>query len=198
VYLADWTPEGDNLLFMAFRSGGGFDIWSLGKGGTKSILNSDFSEMYPALSPDGKWLAYSSNESGRHEVYIRPFPSLEGVEQISTDGGVAPVWAADGAEIFYRAGSANPPEQAILRYMAVKVRLQDGRVYPSAPVELFKGRYGKGLPRRAYDVGPDGRFVFQRRPDEELARVREEFHPTRIHIIQNWTQELKEKFAEQN
>ena len=73
---------------------------------TKTLLSTEFSERNAALSPDGAWMAYQSDGSGRYEVYVRPFPDVEaGLWQVSTAGGVDPVWAPDGSELFFRQGN---------------------------------------------------------------------------------------------
>src|SRR5574341_1469887 len=95
------------------------------------------------LSPDGRWLAYVSSESGRTEVYVRPFPGLGGKWQISTEGGSFPVWARSGKELFYRYRD---------KMMAVNIMMQPSFV-AGTPRLLFEAKYVPG----PFDVGPDGR-----------------------------------------
>ena len=100
-----WTPDSKTLLFMqgdpVTRR---YDIWTLSLEGDRRphpFLQTPFNEQYPDLSPDGRWLAYVSNQSGRVEVYVQPYPGPGARQQISVDGGTAPAWSRDGRELFY-------------------------------------------------------------------------------------------------
>ncbi len=114
-----WTPDGKYLAFAEQSLDTGWDIWILPVEGNEQLgwkpgaprpfLNTPFGERAPAFSPDGRWLAYSSNESGSYEVYVRPFPGPGGKWQISTAGGLWPEWSRDGRELFYRT-----PDQKIM------------------------------------------------------------------------------------
>ena len=111
TYAQSWRPDGKVLAFYQLNTGTSWDVMTLavegnGKSGWKpgepqSFLNSPFSEMTPAFSPDGHWLAYQSDESGNFEVYVRPFPGPGGKWQISTAGGVFPKWSRNSRELFY-------------------------------------------------------------------------------------------------
>jgi len=130
------------------------------------------------LSPDGRWLAYDSDESGRSEIYVRPFPRLDDKWKISTDGGNEPLWSRDGKELFYRIAD---------KMMAVSVA--PGTVFAVAvPKMVFDGRYqfsGTGV--SAYDVSLDGRrfLIVQPAADAQPA--------TQIHIVLNWFSELQQR-----
>ena len=100
----DWSPDGNELIFHHLAPNTGFDIGVLSMEGERPwqpLLNSAATETHPALSPDGRWLAYTSDETGQNEVYVERFPDLGNKEQISTGGGRAPVWSPDGSELFY-------------------------------------------------------------------------------------------------
>jgi Tol biopolymer transport system component len=105
------SPDG---RWVVFRSGDrgrnqNTDLLYFPRGNPLAILpfvNSRFNERSPALSPDGRWLAYTSDESGQDEIYVRPFPGPGGLTQISSSGGMEPVWARSGREIFYRSGTS--------------------------------------------------------------------------------------------
>jgi eukaryotic-like serine/threonine-protein kinase len=101
------TPDGKTVLYSTGRPGTGSDIWalSLDDGNVRPALNAKFNESSARLSEDGRWLAYVSDESGRREVYVRPFPALGGRFLISRDGGVSPIWSADGREIYFVNGA---------------------------------------------------------------------------------------------
>ena len=129
------------------------------------------------FSPEGRWLAYVSDESGRDEVYMQPFPGPGGKRQISTEGGKEPLWAHHGQELFYREGD---------KLMAVEITLEPFTA--GKPTMLFEGRY---LPMIGfspnYDITPDGqRFVFIKSSAEELA-------VTQLNVVLNWFEELKQR-----
>ena len=128
------------------------------------------------FSPDGKWLAYMSNESGREEVYVRVVRGSEGKWQISTDGGDEPVWARNGRELFYRNGD---------KMMAVAVATQP-RFQAGKPETLFEAEYARTVNGPSYDVAPDGRFVMMKAAEQESA-------PGRLHVVLGWFEELKRK-----
>jgi serine/threonine-protein kinase len=152
--------------------------------GTPLLDDPSASEGSPTVSPDGSWLAYSSNESGDYEVYVRPFPDVDaGRWQISTGGGVHPQWSRDGRELFY----LNVRSVGIA-LMAVAV--DAGEIFRSrAPVELFQGRYYYASTAAApdvYDVHPDGQRFLMITEAEAGAAVRPD-----IVIVQNWFEELE-------
>ena len=102
-----FSPDGTTLVFDDFRAaGGGFGLGVLTLEGDRIatlVIDGEFDERNAALSPDGRWLAYNSDESGQHQVYVRPFPDVDsGRWQVSTDGGEWPVWNPAGSELFYR------------------------------------------------------------------------------------------------
>ena len=133
------------------------------------------------MSPDGRWLAYQANDSGRVEIYVRPFPDVSnGHWQVSTDGGTRPLWARNGEELFYLT-----PAGALMR-----VGVARGLAWAAtAPTTLFEGRYGGQLSYvgRTYDVSPDGRRFLMIKPigaDQTAASAS-------VVVVQHWTEELK-------
>ena len=141
------------------------------------IFDSKFNETAATLSPDGKWLAYVSDESGQLEVYVVSFPELGQRQQVSRDGGAEPLWAPNGGELFYRRSDS---------MMAVPVLL-GARFDAGAPVELFSGPFQRGGARstNTYDVSPDGRrFLMIREPEDSATE-------DQIHLVFNWFEELK-------
>ena len=133
------------------------------------------------VAPDGRWLAYTSNESGRYEVYVQPFPEPGEKFQISTGGGADPVWSRNGRELFYRAGN---------KMMAVPVQTGT-RFVAGKPAELFEGRHetlgAAGVPAGSYDVAADGqRFL--------MVKAAAARPPTQINVVINWFEDLKRKF----
>ncbi len=168
------------------------DIMTLsmdGESEPEPFLVSPFNEMFPAFSPDGRWMAYSSDETGRQEVYVRPFPDGEPVHRVSTAGGVAPLWSSDGQKLFYR-----NYEGATQYVMVVDVKT-DPTFTRNQPRTLFEassggpGALSSTYPNRSYDLAPDGqRFVMIADPPQlELQPV------TSIHVVQNWFEELKRR-----
>jgi hypothetical protein len=100
----DWSPDGRNIIFAVPAIGSGFELWRLPMDGTSTpirFLQSTADLMHANFSPDGKLIAYSSNESGRFEVYVQTFPLTDRKWQVSTSGGYEPRWRADGREIYY-------------------------------------------------------------------------------------------------
>ena len=154
------------------------DLWALPLGGERkpfSLFRTDFNETSADLSPDGRWIAYASDESGRFEVYISSFPSLEHKVKVSTDGGNFPLWSHDGKELFYIA----------LDKKLMSVGVKAGIAFePGLPKELFETRISLGPGGRRYDVANDGkRFL--------IVTVIEADKPSPINVVLNWTAGLK-------
>ncbi|HSG63552.1 MAG TPA: hypothetical protein VLD39_01060, partial [Gammaproteobacteria bacterium] len=140
-----------------------------------------YSERVADLSPDGRWVAYESDESGRTEIYVRPFPDVNaGRWQVSANGGSEPLWSRDGRELFYRNGT-------VLMVVAVET---SSTFSAGNPEILFEGRYFGGVggaPQggRAYDVSPDGQRFLMIKP------VGTSTAAPRIVIVENWFEELE-------
>src|SRR5713101_222540 len=174
-----WSPDGQLMAFIEIDPTTGYDIWVLQMGDRKAqpFLRTPFLESAPRFSPDGRWLAYMSDESGHYEIYVQPYPGPGGKWQISTECGTEPVWNPNGRELFYRSGD---------KMMAVDIATQPGFTV-SKPRVLFEGPY---LPTPAtlpnYDVSPDGQRFLMLKPSEQAA-------PTQINVVLNWFEELKQK-----
>jgi eukaryotic-like serine/threonine-protein kinase len=148
----------------------------------KLLLSGKHEESQPRISPDGRWLAYTSDESGKDEVYVSVFPEVNrGRWPISTNGGSNPLWSPNGRELFYRSGDA-----------VMMVPVETGPVLnPGVPKMLFQGAYVPASDKRtAWDIGPDGRFLMMK---EVGSTASKEAGPRRIIIIQNWFEELKQR-----
>ncbi len=174
------APDGRTLAYVEIVTDDNADIWVLPLGGDRQpipFVKTPFNEFGPEFSPDGRFLAYVSNESGRFEVYVRPFPGPGPKRQVSVGGGTSPVWSRSGGEIFYRNGAA---------VMAAAVTA--GPEFSSAaPRTLFRGEYEEPArpdwPRN-YDILPDGKQFIMIKPDPDV-------RPTQAHIVFNWFAELK-------
>ena len=141
------------------------------------LLQTTFRETYPELSSDGRWLAYTSDESGRLEIYVRPFPDVDGGGrwQVSTDGGEQPLWARDGQELFYRSGDA---------MMAVHIET-DPTFAAGNPEVVFEGQYERTLGGRTYDISLDGEQFLMMKDVEGTLET------PQIIVVLNWFEELK-------
>ncbi len=139
---------------------------------------------YPTFSPDARWLAFVSNESGQAEVLVKPFGRPGGSEQVSVGGGWSPLWSEDGRHIDYRTRGDALEDRWI---MAVDVNEADVRLELSAPRKLFRDEFGATSPIRQWDMlGPD-RFLLVLYEDEDQQQARlEDLHPERLIFIQNW------------
>ena len=176
------AADGKTVTFLQTDPKTGADIWVMaleGERKPKTFLQTPFTEESPMLSPDGKWLAYSSTESGRREVYVQPFPGPGGKWLISSEGGIAPVWARNGRELFYRNGPA---------MMAVDITTQP--VFRAGtPRKLFEGpNYPTNTARADYDISPDGeRFLMLKEEQQQQGAL------TQIHVVLNWFEELRRR-----
>jgi len=106
----DWSRDGRLLAYAVLDPATGWDLWVLpmdGGGPARPALRTRFNERYPAFSPDGRWLCYASDESGRDEIHVRSFPDGGVVRRVSTRGGIAPRWRSDGRQIMFPDGGAN-------------------------------------------------------------------------------------------
>ena len=153
-----FASNGRSLLVRTVGGSGRRDVWlalpdSLSQ--LKPLLTTPANEVAPALSPDGRWIAYVSDESGRDEVYVRSFPGMEGRFQVSRDGGAEPVWSPRGGELFYRSGP-----QLLAAEVRAGIRFEVVRRTP-----LFTdGSYVSDGTHAVYDVTPDGgHFVMVKR-----------------------------------
>ena len=174
----DWSNDGRFIVFQAYYPKTESDLWVLplfGDGKPYPFLQTEFIETQGFFSPDGHWLAYTSNESGRNEVYVQTFPQSGGKWLISSGGGAQPHWRGDGKELFYMA-----PDRTL---MAVEVNTVS-TFETSAPKPLFATQVsGYNAPNR-YVVSADGQRFLVNSPAGEL-------NQTPITVVLNWTSTLK-------
>lgn len=176
-----WSLDGMTLVFEEQRPETVQDLYVLSMEGERSsrpLIQTEFTEDRPSLSPNGRWMAYRSNESGRFEIYVRPFPKVEeGKWKISTDGGISPVWGPNGRELFYR-----DFDDGVM--MMVRVETEPTFTH-ATPEILFTGNYFRAWDRN-YDISPDGqRFLMLK----EVGQTEET--EIRLVLVQNWFEELK-------
>jgi serine/threonine-protein kinase len=167
---SDWLPDG-RLIGHLYGSPP-FDIVAFRAGDSvvSPLVSSDAIEVQGVVSPDGRWLAYSSNASGAREVYVRPLVGPGDPIAVSTSGGVEPRWSRDGTELYYRNGQA---------IMAVSVRTRPP--FSAKPQQLFSGGYDF-LQDDNWDVGPDGLFLMVK-SDPNAG--------TQFVVVFNWFDELR-------
>jgi Tol biopolymer transport system component len=170
-----WSSDGKLLAYVNETPETGLDIWVIADGREATpFLDTPFEETLPAVSPDGRRIAYTSNESGRDEVYVRPYPGPGGRLQISTQGGAGALWSRDGRELFYAEDD---------RMMVVSVTKQP-EFSVSAPRVLFTGRFGWGRAGN-YDVAPDGRrFV--------MLEMSTDVRSPDLRIVYHWLDEIRD------
>ena len=184
VHVEQWMSDGRSLLIAtAVANGAPGDIGLLpidGDRTPKPLLRTPFNERGARVSPDGRWLVYTSNESGRDEVYVRPFPSLDGKWQVSTAGGSQPVWSRKGDELFYRSDAM------------MSVRITPGTSFiPTTPQRMFDDRgYTKGAGHTGYDISPDARrFLMISISGSFLS----DQAAATINVVVNWFDELNRR-----
>ena len=177
-YPSDWSRDGKYLLYGQVDSTTGADLWALPLDGPRKpvlVLQTPFTEVRARFSPDGKWIAYESNESGRSEIYVRAFPSSTGQWQISNQGGNSARWRGDGKELFYLSPDG--------KMMAVGVRTSAASVEVDPPRELFNASL-TGL-YFSYDITSDGRRFLLVEPPEAQGGI------APLTVTVNWQAGLK-------
>ena len=173
----DWTSDGRFIVYMNRDPRTNMDLWALPLFGDRKpfpIARSEFAESQGHVSPDGRWIAYSSDESGRSEIYVQAFPAGGRTWRISSGGGSAPRWRRNGTELFYIASDR--------KLMSAPVAAAGVPEF-GAPIVLFDAKFSDTLrDGNPYDVSPDGqRFLLPAGTDA----------PPPITVVLNWTAGLK-------
>jgi Tol biopolymer transport system component len=178
-FAMDWSRDGRFVLYDSLDPKRGRDIWALPVEGDRkpiAVVQTDFNEQLPQFSPDGKWIAYQSDKSGRFEIYLRPFPGPGSDTPVSIDGGAQARWNPNGRELFYIGADD--------RLMAVPISFSagGGTVEPGSARALFVTEVGstaRNVNRQQYMVSPDGQsFVMNSVVGEASASP--------IRVILNW------------
>ena len=179
LHEGSWTPDGRRLVYRrgSTLTNDMLDLWQAAPdldSAATVILETPATEQNPSLSPDGRWLAYVSDESGQSEVYVRTFPGPGGRSQVSTDGGVNPVWAHNGREICYL--SDGP------RYLMVASVRTDPDLIVESREPLFRGDvYDTNLNHPSWDLSPNDQRILA------VGGVR------RYILVQNFSEELRQR-----
>ena len=173
-----WSPDGRFIVYIAQGvTTMGQDLWVLPLFGDRKplpLIQSEFIDRNGQFSPDGRWVAYVSDESGRLEIYVVPFPGPGGKWQVSTGGGVTPHWSADGKELFY-----SSPDQELMT-----VEVKSGSDFQlSSPKLLFSLSSLTAL--NAFEVSADGRRFLQGIPADETVSP--------VTLVLNWPSEIGKK-----
>jgi serine/threonine protein kinase/Tol biopolymer transport system component len=192
---ASWSKDGRALVMLDYEHEFplNFDIWMLSIKANrerKPLLQGKHAEVQPKISPDGRWMAYTSDESGKAEVYVRTFPSVnEGRWQVSSDGGNSPLWSPDGRELFYRNGDAT---------ISVKVETEPTFKHGN-PKTLFRGPYVTPLfDNSPWDISPTTKKFLMLKPPATTATksIKQEgasIPQQKIIVVLNWFEQLKER-----
>ena len=185
LYPSSWAPDGTQLLFTeAPGQGGGCAVGQIAierPSDTNVLLKGEPCSAHAAVSPNGRWMAYRSNESGQNEIYVQRYPELGDRQKISTDGGNVPVWSRNGQELFFSSREGR-------QMLAVPVQL-GSRLEPGRQQVLFETAIGVSASGRPYDVAPDGRFLMIRSVQTEA----DGGTAPNLILVQNWTEELKRR-----
>jgi eukaryotic-like serine/threonine-protein kinase len=163
-YPTDWTSDGLDLIVNVADAKGG-DVWAMpasGTGASRPLLSAPFTERDARISPDRRWIAYVSEESGRPEVSVRNLSGPATRVVVSASGGDQPVWARDGSQLFF----VNPQG----RLQSVRVQRNGDAIPFGLPVELNVPSIGFGHWGTQYDVSPDGRRIYFLRPNKRMRR----------------------------
>ena len=184
-----WSHDGQWLVVRTDNGNeGAGDIIGIRTNGDTTpvpLVNSAFTELHPAVSPDGHWLAYASIESGRNEVYVRPFPNTrDGRWQVSTDGGASPRWSPDGRELYYLDATRRMIAARIVTSPAFSVAELD-------PLFDASG-YTPDDFHTAYDVTPDGRYFIFAAPRQSSGAVR----PPSLVRVDHWYRDLETRLKQ--
>jgi Tol biopolymer transport system component len=175
----DWSRDGRYILYYSQSAKTAFDLWALPLAGDRKpfpLVQTSFNEDHGAFAPDARWIAYSSNESGRDEVYVQPFPTTGAKHQISTNGGTQPLWRGDGRELFFLGVDGT--------MMAASIDAASG-FEAGIPQALFPSGVAFSGNRHQYAVTHDGQRFLVNVPQERSV-------PTPLTVVVNWQSAIQQ------
>jgi Tol biopolymer transport system component len=175
MHPSDWSHDGRFIIYPRIDPKTKDDIWLLPLIGDRKplpFLQTEFNETQAKLSPGDRWLAYTSDETGRDEVYVQSFPAPGAKSRISTNGGNRPIWSRDGKYLYYIAADRKLTQVAVTT---------SPKFHAGAPKPLFETRLG---PEHAFDIHPDGRRFIMPIPLEDATA-------TPMTVVINWPEALK-------
>ena len=180
-----WSPDSKSILLTVVSATNLPDLWMLNLEAetvAKPLLQTAYTERNGRISPDGRWFAYESNESGRLEVYVQAYPELGKKILVSTNGGQQPIWRQDGKELFYRGTDS-----------LMMVGVQPGEILSfTTPKALFRDEYGlKSTNHSGYSVSNDGKRLLMLK-GEPMTGI------TQLEVVINWFDEIKQKAPADN
>jgi len=179
MYPSDWTSDGKYLVYTANSQDASEDIWLLPMTGPRKpmpLIQSPFGEKHAQFSPDGRWLAYTSNENGREEVFVQSFPDAVTRRVVSSAGGAYPRWGPGGKELFYRAPDGN--------LMTISLRLAGSSIELGAPSVVMRLTEAASVYPYPYDVAADGRIL-------ALTPASGAVQDLTLTVLMNWQAALK-------
>lgn len=188
------TPDGKHLAFQELNNANGMDLWTLPleidatagirAGKPEPFLQTQFNEQEPSLSPDGRWLAYASDESGTHQIYVRSFPDKGRRWQISNSGGVYPVFSRDGRQLFFRTEDS--------RMIMVASYTANGDSFVAGRPRVWSETLlvDAGLTGSNFDVAPDGMRIVAVMPEQRPEEPNGQDH---VVLLLNFFDELRRR-----
>jgi hypothetical protein len=181
-----FSPDGSQLVYVAGPPANLYVLSLEGDGTAQPLTSTDHNELAGAISPDGSWIAYHSNETGRLQVFVRPFPNVEdGKWQISSEGGAIPVWSPDGRELYYRWGGGGLGSTVFAASIESEPDFSAG-----PPSLLFYGTYVGAGPQSGLDISADGeRFLLLK----DTARVEQVPGQTVLVAVESWFDEVNRR-----
>jgi len=190
-----FAPDGKRLAFFELSPGTGYDLWTvplesdsagLRAGKPEVFLQTPATEMAPSFSPDGRWMAYYSNESGIYQVYVRAFPDKSGKWQISNSGGTTPMWSRTGHELFF---------ETLDRHMMVAAYAVKGDSFVADKPRMWSDKQlGDTGGRKNFDLAPDGKRIAALMPVETAEAQKAQNHVT---FLMNFFDEVRRRTATQ-
>jgi hypothetical protein len=189
LFPGSWTADGKSVVFAEGPTADGMDVKLSveGEPRVRSLIATRFNDRMPEVSPDGRWLTYVSDETGRSEVYVRAFPALGDKRQISTAGGFNPAWSRNGRKLVFLAPIKPRDGPFGMQLMEAEVTL--GATFTAtSPRRLFEAPFPADV-ARTYDLTPDaGRFIFTRETYPPSTS-----QPREMQVIENWFGELRRR-----